>query len=146
MSMRDHHLQAIYDQHERLTPELVVEAARPKAHPLHAAIFDRTPKEAADSWWRHRASELIRTARITYRTDSGKSVDVRAFHCIRQPDGNSYEPVEKVVADPFTRELLLRDMEREWNALFDRYKEFTEFVDLVQGVERAVERWTRIDP
>ncbi len=132
MSLRDQ-LQTIHDDHGVLTPELVVQAARPKSHPLHDRVFDRPPKEAAESWYLHRAHELIREVRITYRDadENGPARDVRAFHAVRGESGVRYEPVEKVAADPFSRQLLLRDMERDWRALHARYSAFGEFCDMV---------------
>ena len=50
---------------------------------------------------------------------------------MRLEHGYVYEPAAKIAADPFLRELLLRDMEREWKQMLGRYREFTEFVELV---------------
>lgn len=134
MTLRDQ-LQQVYDQHGQLTPELVVEAARPKDHPLHARVFDRAPKQAAAAWYRHRAHELIQSVKVVYREadDAGPERSVRAFHCLRKEQGFVYEPVEVVATDEFSRSLLLRDMEREWKQLYARYEEFEEFLELVAG-------------
>lgn len=134
-SLRDQ-LQTIYEQHGKLTPELVVEAARPDDHPLHTRVFDRAPREAAEAWYRHRAHDLIQSVKVVYR-DEAHHVDrsVRAFHAVRSdgPGSYTYEPVEKVVADPFTKQLVLREMEREWRQLLHRYESFREFTELVAG-------------
>lgn len=131
MTIRDH-LQAIYDQHGRLTPELVVQAARPKDHPLHAHVFDRAQKDAAEAWYRSRAHELIQSVTIVYREDpDGTKHRIRAFHATRTEQGHAYEPVERVASEPFLREMVLRDMEREWKQLQARYGNFTEFLEMV---------------
>lgn len=130
-AVRDH-LQAIYKKHGQLTPELVVKEARSKKHPLHPYVFDREPEEAAEAWYRERAHELIRTVRIKYGPEDAPR-DVRAFHAVRAEDGFVYEPVEKVAAEPFLRELVLRDMEREWKQLFKRYEDFEEFLAMVRA-------------
>ena len=134
MSLRDH-LQDIYEQHGRLTAELVVEAARPKAHPLHARVFDQDKSEAAESWYRHRAHELIRSVRVVYKDadETGPQRDVRAFHSVPDAEGFAFQPYDKVSVDPLMRQMVLRSMEREWNTLFSRYKEFEEFLALVAG-------------
>lgn len=127
------HLQEIYDKHGLLTPDLVVREARNKQHPLHVAVFDRAPKEAAEAWYRHRAHELIQSARVVFRDeDESEPLRVRAFHCVRIESGHVYEPAEKVAQDPFLRSLVLRDMEREWKQLQRRYGDFEEFVVMVQ--------------
>lgn len=140
MSLRDH-LQALYDRHGQLTPALVVDEARDPAHPLHNR-FEWDDSKAGEAWRRSQAQELIRSVKVVYReateTERGKSV--RAFHAIRRENGHVYEPVEKVVEDPFTKKLLLADMEREWKALHRRYQEFQEFAEMVRrdlGEEKA---------
>jgi hypothetical protein len=77
---------------------------------------------------------LIRKVKVVYREadESGPEKSVRAFHAVRSDKGHVYEPVEKVVADDFTRRLLLNDMEREWKALHQRYQEFEEFLSMVR--------------
>lgn len=135
MTLREQ-LQAIYNEHGHLTPELVVQVARPRGHPLHSLVFDRTVKEASEAWYRHRAHELIRSARVVYReadeTDGAHSV--RAFHAVRATDNSYvYEPVEKIADDPLLRRIVLRDMEREWKALHRRYREFAEFAEIVRS-------------
>lgn len=135
MTLREH-LQAIYDEHGQLTPELVVQVARPRSHPLHGRVFDRPKGEAAEAWYRHRAHMLIRKATVVYRDadENDEEHNVRAFHAVRGTDRNyTYEPAEKVAADPFLTALVLRDMEREWKTLRRRYGRFQEFVDLVRG-------------
>lgn len=132
MSLRDQ-LQAIYDQHGKLTPELVVEAARPKGHPLHDRVFDRSPREAAEAWYRDRAHELIQSYRVTYKKGNGEIGSVRGFHAVPSdgPEQFVYEPMDKVAHDPFTRQLVLRAMEREWKQLYARYEDFEEFLQMV---------------
>lgn len=137
MNLRDA-LQAIHDEHGVLTPSLVVDQARPEDHPLHSR-FEWDDSVAGEAWRRAQAQELIRSVKVTYRepteTEAGRSV--RAFHAVRRENGHVYEPLDLVVQDPFTRQLVLRDMEREWKALHRRYSQFREFVDLIrQDLER----------
>lgn len=126
MSLRDH-LQTIYDNVGRLTPEDIVDAARDENHPLHER-FEWDDGIAAEAWRRAQAHELIRSVRITYAEDEkGRPRTVRAFHALRTEKGHVYEPAEKVAADPFLSRLLMADMEREWKQLRRRYEEFEEF-------------------
>lgn len=133
MSLRDQ-LQAIYDKHQTLTPQLVVAAARPKDHPLHERVFDRPVKDAAAAYYLDRAHDLIQSVKIVYREDEkGRERTVRAFHAVRTEKGHVYESAEKIAQDPFLSRLLMADMEREWKALRRRYEEFTEFWEMVRG-------------
>jgi hypothetical protein len=133
MSLRDH-LQAIYEQHGKLTPAVVLEEARSVEHPLHDR-FEWDDDVAAEKWRKRQARELIRSVRIVYKeatdTDPGKSI--RAFHAVRGTDDESvYEPAEVIAEDPLLRAMLLRDAEREWKQLLRRYKDIAEFVDMVR--------------
>lgn len=132
MSLRDE-LQAVYDQHRKLTPALVVDEARPEEHPLHGR-FEWDDSVAGEAWRRQQAHELIRSVKVVYREadESGPQQHVRAFHAVRSAAGHVYEPVEKVVEDPFTTKLVLSDMEREWRTLRSRYENFAEFTAMVR--------------
>lgn len=135
MSLRDQ-LQTIYDEYGRLTPELVVQTARPKNHPLHARVFDRVPEHAAEAWYRYRAHELIQSVRVVYKEadESGPSKSVRAYQAVPAPEGGfDYKPSEEVAADPLTKQIVLRQMEREWKQMVARYGQFKEFAELVNG-------------
>lgn len=131
MNLRDQ-LQQIYDHNATLTPDLVVREASKPEHPLHSR-FDWRDDEAAHKWRLHQAGELIRSVKISFKpSDSEEERTVRVFHAIRTNTGHSYEPIEKVVANPVAQEILLRDMEREWRQMFARYKNLEAFAAMVQ--------------
>lgn len=132
MSLRDH-LQSIYNEHGRLTPSLVVDEARNEKHPLHNR-FEWDDAVAGEAWRRSQAHELIRSVRVVYKEADEKNPEksVRAFHAVRSEKEHVYEPVEKVAGDDFTRQLVLKDMEREWQALRRRYEQFEEFLTMVR--------------
>lgn len=132
MNLRDQ-LLAIREKHGRLDPKLVIEEARDEAHPLHSR-FEWDDSVAGEAWRRSQAHDLIRSVRLVYReaTEQEAARSVRAFHAVRREDGHAYEPAEEVIEDPFTRRLVLADMEREWKALRRRYDAFAEFADMVR--------------
>lgn len=133
MSLREH-LQAIYDAHQRLTPAIVVDEARPEEHPLHSH-FEWNDAVAAEAHRQEQARRLIRSVRVVRQNADGddEPTDVRAFHAIRRDDLNSYEPIERVIADPLMTKMLLADMKREWQAMRRRYEAFQEFWTLVRA-------------
>lgn len=125
-------LQAIYDRNDALTSELVVEEASKPDHPLHSR-FNWDNEEAGHQWRLHQAGELIRSVKISFKpSEDEEERTVRVFHAIRTNTGHSYEPIEKVVANPVAQEILLRDMEREWRQMFARYKNLEAFAAMVQ--------------
>lgn len=134
MNLRDE-LLAVREEHGVLTPRVLLEAVRPKDHPLHARVFDKAPKEAAEAYYLQRAHDLIVSVRIKVPSgDAAEKRDVRAFQAVRGTDANTfvYDPSEEVAADPLRRAIMLRDMEREWKTLQARYSMFAEFVEMVR--------------
>lgn len=129
-SLKDE-LLAIYREHGELTPALVVAEATNPDHALHSR-FEWNDGEAARKWREEQAGQLIRSVRITFMAADGPA-DLRAFVAVREPQSSSvYRPTEEVVADPFARELLLREMERDWKVFKRRYSHMVEFVELVR--------------
>lgn len=133
MSLRDI-LQGIYDQRGQLTADIVVEIARDEAHPLHER-FEWDDAAAGEQWRKQQAADLIRSVKVVYKeaTETEEARTVRAFHAVRGPKGHAYQPADKVAEDPFTRQLVLADMEREWQALKRRYERFAEFTAMVRA-------------
>jgi hypothetical protein len=126
--------EVLYERNGKLTPELVVDAARPQRSALHD-YFEWDDAIAGEAFRREQARHLIKSVRVSYTTPSGEVHDVRAFHALRDEDepGKHYEffSAEDVASDPLRRGLLLRDMERDWFALRRRWESFSEFWSLI---------------
>lgn len=139
MNLRDE-LQAIYDQHGRLTPALVVEAARPKNHPLHGMVFDRSKADAADAWYLHQAHKLIQRVRVTKaeaEVENG-TAGIRRYHAVRGngPEDYVYEPIDKIVEDPFLFQSLKRELERAVSQAQHKQDELLEYVQRIAKEDR----------
>jgi hypothetical protein len=131
-SLRDQ-LDGIYQKQGRLTPALVVDAARPKTSPLHAR-FEWNDKVAGEKHRREQAHELIQSVRVKY-IQNDKPKDIRAYTAVPRGDGiaPNYEPTEEIVLDDFKRQVVLQQMEREWRTMQARYGDFEEFAALVRA-------------
>jgi len=133
VSLRDQLLD-IRERHGRLVPDLVVQEAESVDHPLHDR-FEWDDTVAGPAYRRVQAHELIRSVRVVYRPADDVSGErtVRAFHAVRGESGAYvYETAEGVVRDPVAATVLLRDMEREWQALKRRFEQFAEFREMVR--------------
>lgn len=147
MSVRDQ-LQAIYDEHKRLTPSIVVTVAADPAHPLHER-FVWDDSEAARRYRLVQASGLIRSVSVVVeREEDRPPVRVRAFVADRDTSpapvvdegtedvedltGN-YRPVEEVVSSDVLRTAWFRSLQRDWQALRRRAGASREFADMVLG-------------
>lgn len=131
MNLRDH-LRQIYDERGALTPALVVDAARDPQHPLHSR-FTWDDTEAAIRWRLAQAGELIRSARVTYRTAKDDEQQVRAFVPVRADDFGpaDYMPVDEAMADDLTAQLVLRQFQRELARIKAQYGHLREYHDLM---------------
>ncbi len=130
-AIRDH-LRTLYDTHGRLTPDLVVRAARPKTHPLHSH-FEWNNAKAGKDWRRVQAAQMIRTVKVTRNSETSQASRMpREWHCVRDESGHHYEPIDRILSDDFMGQLVLRDMERDWTQLKERYETFQEFWELVK--------------
>lgn len=138
-TLRDH-LFAIRDANKgRLTPDLVVDAARPKSSPLHHR-FEWNDKAAGEAYRRVQAEQLIREVRVKYTDPKGKQQSTRAFVASRfddYPDDSNYRPIEEVVADPFAYQVLLQECRREWKSFEAKYRHLEEFASIVNGEAEA---------
>jgi hypothetical protein len=131
MSLRDE-LLAVRDHYGTLTPANVVEAARPREHPLHSR-FTWDDTEAAEKYRLFEAANLIRSVKLRFIRPSGESGKVRAF--VRDPrteQPSAYDETMDVVTDPVARGVLLAQMRREWAALKRRYAMFEEFLEMIR--------------
>jgi hypothetical protein len=128
------HLEGIYHQLGTLTPQNVVDTARDPSHPLHSR-FEWDDSTAAEEYRKVQAAQLIRSVRVV-RSEPSKDGDeetaVRVFHSVSRADGTTYMPLDEVVKDEFTREFVIRAAEREWKALYRRYKHLAEFLGMVR--------------
>lgn len=130
MSSLREHLEAIYAANGALTPSLVVDAARDPESPLHDR-FEWDDSIAGERYREQQARQLIRTVRVVEPKGDKDETRVRAFHSVPRPEGQTYMPVEDIKADPFTRQLVLKQAEREFRAMWARYRHLAEFLDLV---------------
>ena len=131
MNLRDQ-LQAIYDEHGRLTPALVVNVARVKTHPLHSRL-EWNDKLAGEAYRRDQAHNLIRSVRIVHDRTDAEPLSVRAWHAVRDNEGDAYQPTDEILNDPLLTKMLMADMQREWLTLRARYEHFVEFRELVMA-------------
>lgn len=117
-----------------LTPRIVWEEAKDKKHPLHDKVFDVPRNEAADRYYINNAARLLR---VTFRADlDGKPADLRAFWVQKGTDDHpesSYVPIEEVIVDPVSSEIMLRQMMREWKRFKNRYQNMAEFREIIRN-------------
>lgn len=128
-------LTGIYQQHGELTPQIVVDEARPDGAPLHDR-FEWNDNIAGEKYRLVQAAQIIRAVRIEYISPGSEEKKfIRAFSSLHQAseDGihQGYAPTEEVLENPLTRKILLRNMERDISILKRRYGHLAEFADMM---------------
>lgn len=122
----------IYRRHDALTPPIVVEEARPAESPLHGH-FEWDDSVAGEKYRYVQAAELIRSVKVVSGRDPDGPREIREWVSVTRPDRpRSYEPVREVVADDFTLQLVLQEMQRDIAALQRRYGHLQEFAQAMR--------------
>jgi len=127
-------LLSVRDSDGARTPEAIVRAAQAKSSPAHKE-FEWNDKVAGEKYRLDQARALARRFSVVVKeaTDAEPEVRMRAFYSVPHSSGKrSYEALDQVAEDPFTRQLVLQEMEREWKTLHRKYATFSEFVALVK--------------
>jgi hypothetical protein len=120
--------------HGKLTPEIVVDAARDKKSPLHGE-FDWDKDRAARAHWMHQARMLL--ADITYDLDEEK--EIRAFVNVTRDDGRVYADTKSTLSDPELRAQVLDRLQAEaddWAQRAENYREFAEAVRVIRKTSK----------
>lgn len=145
MSLREE-MDKVYEQYGKLRPPLVIAYAREhEDSELHQRLFvDLNDEKAAETGRLYAARQLIRSVRVTYRRpkDKGGDRSVRYWQPVRRDDSGQeydFEPVEKVAADPVAKEIVRRELERDWQQLKKRAEEFALYADFMAMVNADLE-------
>ena len=139
------HLQDIYDDNGTITPQIVVDTARDDEHPLHDH-FVWDDAVAGEMYRCNQAAQMIRKVTIRRTTPDGDEVVTRAWVSRTEIEGQTttddarghYLPVQVVIASSDLRPKYEQAMEREWKALYAKYKDYQAFIDMVAADMAAV--------
>lgn len=134
-------LMGIYREHGELTARLVVDAARPTQSPLHGR-FEWDDDVAGDLYRLEQARGLIRSVKLRYGDESDlPSHHVRRFVNVAYRDDTphaTYMPTEEAMADDVTRQIVLRQMKREWVTFKRKYDAYVEFGELIRNEAESI--------
>lgn len=127
-------LTRIYEERGQLTPQLVVDDARPVDSELHSR-FEWDDAIAGEEYRLVQARNLIRSVEIVYTpADDPEPRRVRAYSTVRgqDPDHMGYKKTEDLLQDDFSRKLLLKQCQRDIAALQKRYGHLSEFAQMLR--------------
>ena len=92
---------ALYQEHGKLTPEIVMVAARPEDSPAHQFVFGLSVEEAAEDHYRERAHRLIQMVRVVREVRPDEPPRrIRVFHQVVDDGERSYIDLDRLAARP----------------------------------------------
>jgi hypothetical protein len=109
----------------RMTPKVVVEAARARNHVLHKH-FEWNNDVAADHYRNDQARRIINCVRII-----SDERPTPAFISVADKGGVTYRSLGEVLRSPELQLAVLKRAERDLDAFTVRYRELTDICDLV---------------
>ena len=131
-------LEAIRLKHGDLNEMIVLDEARSPRHPLHNR-FEWDDSVAGEKYRLSQAREMLR---VTFRPDPDAPTTLRAFVAIKGEgvSKSSYTPTQEALEDPISRDILLKQMERDWTIFTARYEHMKEFDELLIREAKARQR------
>lgn len=123
-------LQRIAERDGAISPETVLDEARPPTAPLHRH-FEWDDGAAAEAYRLDQAARLIRRYAVEIHTEPEKTVRARAFVSI---GSRQYAPIDKALNDPKQRGVVLEQCIRELAAVRRKYEHLVDFDAAIQAV------------
>lgn len=140
----------IIEEHGYITPELMLEYASKKGHPLHP-YFQWNEAQAAHQWRLTQAMQLLRSIKIAVEAPDGSPVTVREFVHIPSSaldsdcnDGDDdgkrgeYITISQAQNDPDAMHHILESARRDLIAFAAKYSAFSKLSGAVNDVRQIV--------
>lgn len=110
--------QELYDAHGKLTPRIVLDAARSDESPAHAFVFNVDRHEASEQYYLGRAHKLIQSINVTTITRPDAQPR-RVRFLVGVPGGEEdaweYHTIDELVRQPDKLQLARREAVRRLN-------------------------------
>lgn len=136
-------LELIAKSRNGLMPSEVIKSAKSKSSPLHKYfIWDDT--EAARRYRETQAAELIRRVKVEIQTSETKTITVRAFINVREPNEDGcislseqgrYLPIVSVLNDEGLKEQMLESAKRDLIAFKNKYAILSELSKVFDAID-----------
>lgn len=118
-----------------VSPERLVEEARPKDSPIHSLIFDRGTYEAAEEYYKHRASHILRCCRVIYESPAGEEKIQVGYINVEDNGIRGYLPTEDVMS----REDLYQQAYQNTLRMLKGVRSRLECIRELRGVAEAID-------
>lgn len=129
-------LESLRKKHGKLTPAIVVADAKADTSPLHPA-FEWDDKKAAAEYREVQAGYIIRSVEIVVSEEGQEDRIVRAFANIIEDDDQFFTSMTVALADPTSREYVLREAKEYFEDGRKRYKHLQEFAAVFAAMDNV---------
>ena len=137
------HLEYLKDRcHGELTPQDVLDDAKSHNSPLHT-FFEWDDTAAAEQYRLHQARGLIRSVVAVYVDDVRPAQRMKAFVHVPEPGAPHYRDTSHALSQEKTRDLVLKRAWRELVQWKNKYKDLSEFADIVAAADAVSARLPR---
>lgn len=130
------------DNGERLTPRIVVDAARPVESPLHPA-FEWDDVRAAELFREDQARHVIRCVRVVKQDGDAtklQRVFVNVVETTADGEENAYVPMARIASDADLYRQVLERAAADLRAWESRYDQFAELAAIGRTARQQVEQ------
>lgn len=134
-------LNRIREEYGKATPEVIVEASRPKDSVFHS-YFDWNDAIAAEKHRKQQARHISSSITCEVIVESGEKKTVRAFINVKKAEEPEYVPVEIVMKDEDLRRQMLANALKELIGIKQKYqtlKELSEIWDAINYIQMKFE-------
>lgn len=124
----------------RLTPEVVLRAAKRAASPFHH-LFEWDDTAAARLYRLDQARRLLREVKLSVEVEPERSIDVRGFVHVKAADDDEgyYAPTREALSD-HRRTIVMEQARRDIVALERKYHDLIDFAALLDEEAKRVKR------
>jgi hypothetical protein len=141
-------LEGIRKRDGNITPQAVLEEAKPESSPIHKAIYDKGQKAAATAYFEENARKMTRSIDVIYVKKGAPKTGTAAFVSVKMPTEGSKEPVknayqstEEVMKDPVQRDEVLGRAIREAISYRRKYAALQELSQVFKVIDLFVEEF-----
>jgi hypothetical protein len=138
-------LEKLRQQHQVLTPQIVLEAAMDEDSPLHR-YFTWDDTTAAEKYRLQEAAKIIRSIEVVVVSKGGQETQHRALYTtvqIGQDEPGVYVTAEDGLTDKQIRVALLRRAKREAEIFIHKYQQLQSLARIMKTMKEAIEALQR---
>ena len=132
-------IEKLHDEHEGITPELLVAEAQKKRSPIHK-LFEWDQKTAAHKWRVQQARNILNHIEVVIERGDEAPLVVRAFHSVEYEEGRCYTTINAARKNEDLWEQIKDEALRQVKTWQETYRAISEFETIHSAIDKVVLR------